>query len=385
MAKVHFNVSIDMRSFTGYDFTTIFGNGGHGTTTTTSNDWYFDSGYYEFLTGTGFNTGGVFVDQGTVTGWEFGVVQTSVDPSDPWHPVTQNFDFWNFTDLSAPGQDFSNAIESDATTLANYMPTLLAGADTIFGSNYADYLLGYDGNDVLFGNAGADTLDGGAGNDNLNGGTGADTMIGGTGNDTYVVDNIGDKVVEVADSGTDLVKTSVSYTLPANVENMLLTGTASINGNGNTLDNLITGNSGDNQLSGGGGNDTIHAGPGNDTLNGGSGNDTLYGGSGQDQFLFNTTLNAATNVDKIKDFSVTDDTIALDQTVFSHISTLGTLDPNAFYTGTSAQDSDDRIIYDSTTGNIYYDPDGNGSSAQVLFAHVTPGLALTNADFLIVA
>ena len=126
-------------------------------------------------------------------------------------------------------------------------------------------------------------------------------------------------------------------------------------------------------------------GAGNDALGGHTGNDLLSGGTGADLFRFDSALNAATNVDNILDFSVIDDTIVLDQTVFTALTTLGTLSAAAFRTGAAAADADDRIIYNSATGNIYYDADGNGAGAAVLFAHVTAGLALTNADFGIVA
>ncbi|MDP2066329.1 MAG: calcium-binding protein [Burkholderiaceae bacterium] len=118
---------------------------------------------------------------------------------------------------------------------------------------------------VLTGGAGNDTLTGALGNDMLNGGAGADTLIGGTGDDTYVVDDIGDVVVENMDEGFDAVRTSVSYTLGANVEGVILTGTGNINATGNTLNNVLAGNSGANTLSGGVGADTLIGGLGNDT------------------------------------------------------------------------------------------------------------------------
>jgi len=132
---------------------------------------------------------------------------------------------------------------------------------------------GNDLNNVLTGNTAANTLTGGAGNDTLNGGAGADTLIGGTGNDTYTVDNAGDTITELADEGLDIVNSSVSYTLAANVERLTLTGTAAIDGTGNELDNLLTGNSAANVLSGGAGNDTLNGAAGADTLIGGLGND----------------------------------------------------------------------------------------------------------------
>ena len=139
----------------------------------------------------------------------------------------------------------------------------------------ADIINGHGGDDSLSGGGGDDSLDGGEGNDQLDGGTGLDEMAGGTGDDIYVVDNVGDVVVEAAGGGTDLVRASVSWALGANVENLILTGSASINGFGNDLANVIEGNSGSNVLLGGGGADTLSGGGGADTLSGGGGADYL--------------------------------------------------------------------------------------------------------------
>lgn len=110
---------------------------------------------------------------------------------------------------------------------------------------------------------------------------GADTLAGGVGDDTYVIDSIGDVVTENASEGMDLVQSSISYTLSANVENLTLTGSAVINGTGNVLNNAIIGNTGANNLFGGDGTDTLLGGDGNDTLEGGLGNDVLTGGVGR--------------------------------------------------------------------------------------------------------
>ncbi|MBA3669160.1 MAG: hypothetical protein H0W71_03730 [Sphingomonas sp.] len=110
------------------------------------------------------------------------------------------------------------------------------------------------------------------------------------------------------------------------------------------------------------------------------GDDSLSGGAGADFFYFDSALSASDNVDHIIDFSIVNDTIMLDDHTFTAAG-IGTLATTAFYTGTAAHDANDRIIYDSVTGNICYNADGSGAGAQVLFAHVTAGLAMTYADF----
>ena len=114
------------------------------------------------------------------------------------------------------------------------------------------------------------------------------------------------------------------------------------------------------------------------------GNDTLTGGGGADSFVFNTALNVTTNVDHITDFSVPNDTIWLDEAVFTALSPTGILAASAFAIGTAAADASDRIIYNPTSGALLYDADGTGARAAVLFATLDPGLMLTNTDFHIV-
>jgi Ca2+-binding RTX toxin-like protein len=185
-------------------------------------------------------------------------------------------------------------------------------------------------------------------------------MEGGTGSDTYVVDNAGDTVVEANVSGTDLVQSSVSFSIAGQfVEDLTLTGSGNINATGNSLNNSVAGN---------------------------SGNNTLAGASGADTFWFNTALNSATNVDHITDFASVD-TIDLENAVFSALTTTGTLAANAFFSAAgaiSAHDADDRIVYDTTTGALFFDADGVGGVAAVQFAVLDNHAALTNADFVVV-
>ncbi|NEX94660.1 family 16 glycosylhydrolase [Caulobacter sp. 17J65-9] len=138
-------------------------------------------------------------------------------------------------------------------------------------------ILGTDAADSLKGTAAADRIEGRGGNDYIDGGAGADVMVGGAGNDSYLVDNVGDRVVELAGEGTDSVGAWISYVLPDEVEILNLKGTAAIDGTGNALNNRITGNDAANRLDGGGGADW---------LEGGAGDDHLIGGAGSDVFSF---------------------------------------------------------------------------------------------------
>jgi Ca2+-binding RTX toxin-like protein len=161
--------------------------------------------------------------------------------------------------------------------------TLTGTGDTTgTGNGLSNVITGNSGNNSLNGGSSNDTLYGGAGNDTLIGGGNSDALYGGLGDDDYGVEFSGDRVIEAADQGTDQVRSSITYTLGVNLENLILEGTGNIDGTGNGLNNIITGNSGKNVLSGGGGEDSIYAGDGNDLLYGGDARDDLTGEAGDD-------------------------------------------------------------------------------------------------------
>ncbi|MEW6292453.1 MAG: calcium-binding protein [Pseudomonadota bacterium] len=194
------------------------------------------------------------------------------------------------TELADEGTDL---VQSSVTyTLGNNVENLtLTGTSATSGTGNA-----FD--NVLIGNSANNTLTGNAGNDTLDGGSGNDTMRGGTGNDIYVVNATGDVVTENSNEGIDLVRSSITYTLGNNVENLTLTGSSIINGTGNALDNVLIGNSANNTLAGNAGNDTLDGGSGNDTLTGGLGNDTyMFGrGYGSDTVTENDATSGNTDV-----------------------------------------------------------------------------------------
>ncbi|NES25254.1 MAG: calcium-binding protein, partial [Symploca sp. SIO3E6] len=280
--------------------------------------------------------------------------------------------------------------------------------NSISGNNYNNYLWGSSGNDYLYGNAG---------NDTLNGGTGSDRMYGGTGNDIYIVDSTGDLVTEYANQGIDRVYSSISYTLGSNLENLTLTGSAyygygnSLNNSisGNNSNNYLWGNSGNDSLYGNGGNDILSGGTGNDYLNGGTGNDRMYGGSGNDiltggsgndllvgnfgndtlsgglgadSFVLNTITEG---IDNITDFvTLQGDKLQISASGFGNGLVAGILDAGQFVLGTAALDSNDRFIYDGSSGALSFDADGLGGAAAQQIANFTNKVALTNNDILVV-
>ena len=256
------------------------------------------------------------------------------------------------------------------------------------------------------GNALANTLTGNAAANTLNGRGGSDTLLGGAGNDTYVVDNAGDKVYEtttiggaVNAGGSDTVRSSVTYTLGNFVEKLTLTGLAAINGSGNALANALVGNgaanilrgaNGNDVLVGGAGADTLYGGAHNDLLRGGAGSDVLFGGAGSDIFRFDTALSTSTvkNVDWIRDFDPAQDTIQLENSIFTRFGTgtTGPISPALFRANTTglAQDGNDYLIYETDTGKLFYDANGSAAGGSVQIALLQANLALSSADYALV-
>ena len=248
------------------------------------------------------------------------------------------------------------------------------------GDTYASIegLIGSPNRDRLIGNSDSNVIDGGEG---------VDTMEGGTGNDTYYVDNSNDIVVEASGAGRDRIYTTKNFTLAntAEVESLVAASAADTTAlilTGSSTVNTIIGNAGANTLSGRDGNDRLHGRDGADKLYGGRGNDMLSGGAGKDSFYVDSALNESNNVDRIVDFSHADDTIRLSQSIFSNLLT-GALSPDAFRSGAGATDATDRIIYNPSTGELFYDSDGVGSTAQILFAILEPSLAVAANDFIV--
>jgi len=233
---------------------------------------------------------------------------------------------------------------------------ILTGIENLGGSSGNDIFTG-DGNDNgLTGNGGNDILNGGLGNDTLDGGAGIDTVL-----------------------FTDITGATV---------NLALT-TAQMTGYGS--DTLI----GIENLSGGSGHDrfigsalanTLRGNAGSDTLHGGLGNDVLYGGTdtGLDIFAFDTAPSAKTNKDKIMDWDYRYDTIQLENAVFKSLKKSGTLSKMMFKLGAAAGDGNDFIGYNSKTGDVWYDSNGNKAGGYVVFANIGAHKHIAYNDFVVI-
>jgi Ca2+-binding RTX toxin-like protein len=229
---------------------------------------------------------------------------------------------------------------------------------------------------TIIGNAGANVLDGGID-------TFVDVLNGGAGNDTYILgSSTNDQVIDSA--GIDTISSYASRDLNnyATIENLTMITVTASTASGNVLDNVILGSSSANTIDGRGGNDT---------LNGGLGNDTLTGGIGNDIFVFSTVLNNTYNKDVITDFSSAADTIKLENSLAGHftaLTTLGALAATSFVANATgaATTAAEKIVYNTTTGALYYDADGSGAGVAIQFATLgtTTHPTITNADFFVI-
>ncbi|MBX7459196.1 M10 family metallopeptidase C-terminal domain-containing protein [Qipengyuania sp. 1NDH17] len=244
------------------------------------------------------------------------------------------------------------------------------GNDTAAGGNGNDTLFGEDGNDWLNGNLGKDFIRGGAGNDNILGGEGGDRLFGDDGDDTMD-----------GEDGTDEMFGGLGQdTMQGGLGNDVIEGEG---GNdflyGEGGDDVMLGGAGWDKLFGSEGADELSGGNGGDLLSGGFGVDILTGGSGPDTFEMEMFGDANMNI--ITDFDTAEDSISLRRNVGFGELAWGQLSESAFAYGTQASDANDRIIYQWSTGKLFYDPDGVGGEQAYLFAQVTAQTALKASHF----
>lgn len=274
------------------------------------------------------------------------------------------------------------------------------GNDTLYGGAGKDFLAGEEGDDTIFGGADNDQIHGGGGTNRLNGDAGDDSLFGGASVDTAKGGD-GNDFINTAEGNDFLYGGAGDDTLGGSAGSDRLYGDAGADtlqgGNGadksyggagtDTLDETVQDDGANDHLYGEADNDTLRGGSGNDWLFGGTGADTLAGGAGRDSFWFTT----APDGDAITDFNRTEgDRILLSKSAFTALATKGKLAANAFHSGAgvdAAHDATDRILYNTTTGELRYDADGTGSAAAQLIA--TLGDAnhprLSYVDILIVA
>ncbi len=254
----------------------------------------------------------------------------------------------NLQDGGLPNPNYA---ASDNPVIAGTDPTNLSAMNTWL-SQHTDL--------SITGTSGADSLTGGAGDDSISGLGGADTMSGGYGDDVYIVDNAGDVVIENPNAGIDTVQTALpTYTLPANVENLVLTGSSMQSGFGNSLDNRLTSNGVGASLNGGAGNDVL-------VSNGGA--DTLTGGAGADTFYFQKAPSAAA---QITDFTPGQDTLDLHTLLKDYHGT----DPVA--------DQWVKFQSDSSGTTVLVDQDGpTGAGGFVAVAKLLGVTSLSSSDWV---
>ncbi|MDH4377474.1 MAG: FG-GAP-like repeat-containing protein [Ramlibacter sp.] len=398
---------------------TLQGNDGANTLTGTAfDDTLLGGGGNDALKGGGGNdtlTGGLGLDTftvaaGTDTVTDLGQGGTDVlKVSAGATALATVHTAWTATSASTNAGTANLSTSGLAVNLAaitsglGFAVTNTGAATTLTGSALADRLTGGSGNDTLTGGAGNDTLAGAGGDDLITGGLGVDAMDGGNGSDLYLIGTSSEHTAaEISDTGTSgvdelrfVATTASTLTLFAgdtgiervtlgtgNGTSAITTGSTALNVNasavlnaltlqGNDGANNLTGTAFDDTLLGGGGNDSLTGGLGNDVLRGSSGNDSLTGGGGVDRFVFDTLPNATTNRDTVTDFLAGVDLIQLSRTVFAALGSGETLGIEQFLsssTATRGMDADDRIIYNTASGALYYDQDGSGATAAVQIA-----------------
>ncbi|MBT53920.1 MAG: hypothetical protein CMF72_11075 [Mameliella sp.] len=246
---------------------------------------------------------------------------------------------------------------------------VLSGFENIQGSDFGDDLTGDAGKNYILGFDGDDVIDGGASNDTIRGGEGADTMEGGSGSDVLqYTDSSGGVTVDLNADAFGKQQAS-----GGDAEGDVISGFEHVYASNH--DDMLIGNAGRNILYGYDGMDTI---------NGGEGKDVLRGGDDADSFVFNSPLDPA-NEDRILDFVAGEDVMVLDSAVFTGL-TSGALDAGMFVANVDgvATTADQRIIYETGTGKVYYDSDGSGDAEAVAFAQLSSLPTIGADDFLIV-
>jgi hypothetical protein len=153
---------------------------------------------------------------------------------------------------------------------------------------------------------------------------------------------------------------------------------------GSGRNDRFVGGSGNDTFRGGAGHDTLLGGAGKDKLDGGSGKDSLYGGSSKDVFVFSTKPSRASNVDRIMDYKVADDTIHLENKIFTKLKKTGTLKKDYFVLGSKAKDKNDFIGYNKKTGDLWYDDNGSKAGGQVALAKLAAGLKIAATEFKVI-
>lgn len=253
----------------------------------------------------------------------------------------------------APGESVFYGFEGNDTY------SILSGDNTIVAGSGANKITTGSGNDTISSGAGNDKISAGAGTNVINAGDGANKITTLDGDDTIVA-GIGNDKIDAGEGDNTIYA-------------------------GGGADKITTGG-GDDTIYGEAGIDKIIAGGGNDIVAGGDGNDKLTGGTGEDIFRFDTAPNATTNLDRITDFLPGVDEIELENAIFTALAEADELPAGEFRGGagvTSAADGDDHLLYNSSGGALYYDPDGTGASAAVQIARLSSNLALTAADFMV--